>query len=98
MIQLLALATLTFSPMDTPIEPIESDLIELGIETGLLVEMCGLYGDAVPLLITTLGDAALSMDIIDSYAVRMFEQGYDEAARMTVEAEAVFLDHLHTCI
>ncbi len=98
MIQLLAFAALTFSPMDQPIEPIESDLIELGIETGLLDEMCGLYGDALPLLITVLGDTALSMDIIDSYAVRMFEQGYSDTARLTVEAEAVYLDHLHTCI
>ncbi len=94
---LIALAALSF-PADTPIEPITSDLIELGIETGLLDEMCDAFGPAVYQMDVAMGDPELTMFIADAVAVRSFEQGYDEAARMTVEAEEVFLDYLHTCI
>ncbi|HXH32851.1 MAG TPA: hypothetical protein VNJ54_00405 [Plantibacter sp.] len=96
---LIALAALIY-PADTPIEPITSDLIQLGIDNGTFNEMCLTYGPALfemdaALLTTTPEDVLF---ITDSYAVRSFEQAYDEAARMTLEAEALFLDYLHTCI
>ncbi|HXH32847.1 MAG TPA: hypothetical protein VNJ54_00385 [Plantibacter sp.] len=94
---LLALAALIY-PADTPIEPITSDLIQLGIANGTFNEMCDLYAPALYGMDIAMGDPEIAIFVTDSYAVRSFEQGYDEAARMTVEAEALFLDYLHTCV
>lgn len=100
----LALASLGGgdAPADKEIEPIESSLVQFAIDadpTGGLASVCSSYGTVVDLLGSNLDDYSLAVELMDAYAVDMFEGGYspDHSAHFTAEARDVFLDWLHAC-
>jgi hypothetical protein len=97
----IALALASLGGGDTPVEPIESDLVETFIEMGdeSMTAVCDAYPDAVEAFGNVIDDQGLARDIVDGWAIDMFEGGYspDHSAHFTVEARVVFLSWLHNC-
>jgi hypothetical protein len=91
----------TLGGTDTPVESIDSSVIESVVVSGFFEEVCTMYGQAIPLFTTVLnGDMTLAMEITDAYAISKFETGYDltESSRLTAEARELFMDYLHGCL
>lgn len=97
----IALVLASLGGGDTPIEPIPADLVEVGIDAGLggMEAVCSAYPDAVEAFGNVLDDQGLARDIVDGWAIDMFEGGYeaDHSAHFTAEARVVFLSWLHNC-
>ena len=85
---------------DTPIEPITSDVVTLTIATSDdSQQICDVYPSIVAGIDSVVDDYDLAQEIVDAWATFLFEDGYSAIgdARMTVEAQDVFLDWLHSC-
>ena len=100
-LSLLSLAGAAPDGRDTPIVPIPSNLVAIGIGAGELQVMCDEYNGMIP-LIESLGPeiAPAVLGWAEIYMLSMFEEGYEggtESARLTDEAERLIIDYLHTC-
>jgi hypothetical protein len=85
---------------DSPIEPITSDVVTITISTSDdAAQVCRTYPDIVQAIAFSAGDFDVATEIVDGWAIYIFERGYNVtgSARMTVEAQTVFLDWLHSC-
>ncbi len=96
---LIALALL--APADTPIDPIPADAIgDIRSEPGLCDGYLAL--ESYVYAVVSGEDAEAIMVAMDQWMIDQFETGWESSsggsARMTDEAEVVFLDGIHTCI
>lgn len=96
---LLALALL--APTDTPIEPVDQNLVELFTSTSDGQDLCTNIGD-ISDLVDTLGiiageDVSFIFDMAVSYWQQSAEEGVGEGAAMTLEAEDLFRSWAYDC-
>jgi hypothetical protein len=97
-----ALAALALiAPTDTPIEPLESSVVEFFLASPDGTEICAQIGEMSDLVdvfgVALDQDVSLIFDMAVTYFQRSAEEGWGETAAMTLEAEDYFRSWAYDC-